>query len=113
MFTEVITNVGDGYDNCTGSFTAPVSGAYMFTAQVCTKILQFANVNIVANGTTVEASSQGGATANEECFTLTGVSVLEVGEQASIQGSYKARTDVLFENEYNWITFSGILVNPV
>ena len=74
MFTEVIANVGDGYDNCTGYFTAPVPGTYMFTAQIYTPSTGAAHVYIVANGTNVESTSHDGQTVSGECVTLTGVS---------------------------------------
>ena len=111
MFTEVIVNVGDGYNNCTGYFTAPVPGTYMFTAQMCSPTTAPANVNIVANGTNIEASSHRGK-GYVECATLTGVSVLDKGETASVQGSY-TNANALMEDTYRWNTFSGTLINTV
>jgi len=110
VFTEVIANAGDGYDNCTGYFTAPVPGTYMFTAQVCASSTGAAHVYLVTNGTNIEATSQRGSTANGECVTLTGVSVLDKGEQASVQGSYD-KVNALVQSRLRWNSFSGILIN--
>ncbi|VDI28426.1 Hypothetical predicted protein [Mytilus galloprovincialis] len=35
IFPTIIVNHGDGYDNTTGVFTAPISGMYLFTVQIC------------------------------------------------------------------------------
>ena len=112
MFTEVIANAGNGYDNCTGYFTAPVPGTYMFTAQVCSVNSGIAVVSIVANGTNVETTTHRGRDTFGTCVTLTGVSVLDEGDKANVQGSW-SRTNALMENKQHWNTFSGILINTV
>ena len=112
VFTEVIANAGDGYDNCTGHFSAPVPGTYMFTAQLCTPSTGAAHVYMVANGTKVESTYHRGITAAGECVTLTGVSVLDEGETARVEGSFTT-TNALKENVHRWNTFSGFLINII
>jgi len=36
VFSQTVFNHGDGYNNATGVFTAPASGVYMFTVNICT-----------------------------------------------------------------------------
>ena len=35
IFTNVESNIGNGYSTSTGEFTAPKAGAYLFTLQAC------------------------------------------------------------------------------
>jgi len=108
-FNRVLTNVGNGYDQKTGIFTAPFSGLYIFHLHFIgglhkrkTELAIFAGGEAMAvayaDGYDVDTNDQGACTA---------VVDLVMGEKASVK--------LYFGNPLLWasnlVSFSGVLIH--
>ncbi|RUS82326.1 hypothetical protein EGW08_009916 [Elysia chlorotica] len=49
-FDNIVTNIGDGFNNETGRFTAPVDGTYVFSVTVAAQARRRAAVELSLNG---------------------------------------------------------------
>ena len=49
VFNQVISNIGNGYNNCTGVFSAPATGTYVFYASAVEHNKQNLQLDIVLN----------------------------------------------------------------
>ena len=49
VFNQVISNIGSGYNNCTGVFSAPTTGTYVFYASAVEHNKQNLQLDIVLN----------------------------------------------------------------
>jgi len=50
VFTEVIRNYGNSYDNNTGIFQAPIAGSYLFTVHLCPRANKYVLYSVMVNG---------------------------------------------------------------
>ena len=96
VFDEVITNVGNGYDNLTGIFTAPVSGVYVFdmALMVASDVYQY--TELVKDGQSIVYNYSAATGVN--CFVSSSRTVTLQLEKAS-----KVWVRTITEN----ITFHG------
>lgn len=63
VFPDIAVNIGSGYNNSTGRFTAPVAGTYMFLVSFFTNIINAPiDFRIVLNGGSVGGNATTGTT---------------------------------------------------
>ncbi|XP_045204157.2 uncharacterized protein LOC123557036 [Mercenaria mercenaria] len=116
VFAETMLNKGGAYDNVTGMFTVPVSGAYLFTIQLC-----ILNKKQMHYGIMIDNSlyTSGRFYDNDAytCDSADAITVLEGGERVYVKCLYSPSSsgDILYEyssSTYNyWSSFSGLLIH--
>ena len=116
IFSNVVTNVGNAYDNVTGTFVCPVSGLYLFTANIMISTFSASHVDVECdvqrNGTRVAAvktfhgTSSGDATQTATSSVYLELTVGHVVTLADCSGWRYVYTDVQ-------TSFNGALIVPV
>jgi len=110
VYKVVLLNEGGGYDNSTGYFTAPRSGTYLFTAQVCSGDGTLAVVNIMANNIPVGTVIHEDATGSwVDCGSGSGIAILSKGQRAWVQTTH-SYTSTLGNSLTSWNSFTGVLI---
>ena len=117
VFPNVTINIGNGYNETNGFFTAPVNGTYLFSMQVCTTKNNWGWFQLVVSSSTGSTiilamshynSITAGSTNSDSVAYF-----LRAGEKVWVQ-SYEnsGKTLTLYFNEQTcWNHFSGVLVN--
>lgn len=110
VYATTLLNEGQGYDNMTGKFTAPVTGTYLFTAQFCLSggIRAYIFYAFVSQDTYIKRGVFNGSDANG-CYTTDVVTVIKAGAQVWITCTRLSMTTFVQNNVY-WNTFSGVLM---
>ncbi|XP_052814826.1 complement C1q-like protein 4 [Mya arenaria] len=115
MFDKVITNVGHGYDNNTGNFTAPYNGTYIFFLTITSSDIHKASFRLVKNGHRILNVNSIPTTAHNHTIPETNTHVvtvnMHVGDKvwAVNQGGFDAHEGLTG----NLLTsFSGHLLQP-
>ncbi|XP_054638770.1 complement C1q tumor necrosis factor-related protein 4-like [Dunckerocampus dactyliophorus] len=111
LYKEVLTNIGEAYDQETGEFTAPVRGVYYirFTTNAPTDFTMSAvlykNNNEIQLITHEQPSGEGSDTASNGAALL-----LEKGDKLSL---YLWQNTQIWDNSNHHSTFSGFLLFPM
>jgi len=110
VFTQVDTNVGNGYDSSTGIFTAPVTGTYSFNVQLCTIQDKGAVVGLFVNNivkTKLTTSGDG----YDGSRTLYYPALLKQGDKVQAKMEPGSSSGSIFtQDTYRTQSFSGALL---
>lgn len=108
IFTNTMYNYGGGYDNVSGTFTAPVDGTYLFTTNICSLDNNYICFAIVVENTLV-SSSVGYSAGGSPCFSLEAIVLLQTGNKVWIQTTYSSNG--VLQDNLRFNTFSGVFLN--
>ena len=113
MFQEIVQNEGKGYNKNTGIFTAPVTGTYLFTVQVCLYVNKGLSLSIVANGTTITAGFFGEWDWSGVCYSTDGLAFIQAEEEVKVLATNPLSGSVIIPDyaDQNWSFFSGVLLH--
>jgi len=105
-------NLGDAYDVNTGDFTAPVSGLYIFTAQLCVNKGEHVYIEIAKNGNALQRSIVYTSGSSHQCGNADVVDVLAQGDKVSLRTPSGAgfATTIYRLDTIHWSSFSGALL---
>ena len=111
IFNEIVTNLGDGYNKDSGSFTAPVSGVYSFSLYFMTSNTAWSYLGIYVNG-----ESQCNV-AGHSAYGVSGCSVIKEIKTGDVVNVRVAHGATLYtntnENYRNQNGFVGMLYKPL
>lgn len=113
VFQNVLTNFGNGYDNKTGVFTAPMSGVYVFTLQVCVNDGKSIYYEIKQGKESILKGRQY-KSSSRMCTAAVAFSYLKTGDSVSSGCSNVDTTtgsNIAESPTYYHSSFSGLLVN--
>ncbi|XP_044198254.1 complement C1q-like protein 4 [Thunnus albacares] len=110
VYNEVITNIGDAYNSCTGIFCAPVAGVYYFTffyhagGEHKSRLALMKNCETIVITSDHKSDSDGADNGGNVAFLQ-----LQAGDQVFVH---------LGANHHLWAaerhtSFSGFLVRPM
>jgi hypothetical protein len=85
VFETVVTNVGNGYHSHVGTFIAPVSGTYAFSATLLSFYHVNAHVAFVKNGQLITTMFVSGGEAGYDTTSQTIVLQLQKGDDVVVQ----------------------------
>jgi len=111
-FSDVQLNVGDAYDVNTGKFTAPVSGLYIFTSQLCVNKGQHVYIEIAKNENALQRSIVFTSGSTYQCCNADAFDVLAQGDTVSLRTppSAGSMTTIYRSDTILWSSFSGALL---
>ncbi|KAM9707807.1 uncharacterized protein ACNS7B_000291 isoform 3-T3 [Menidia menidia] len=110
IFSKTITNIGQGYNQSAGVFTAPTRGVYFFSFTVADYLKGYMGLYLYRNNQPVvfnlDLNDHGGYASTSNALALQ----LEEGDQIrlSLPASYR-----LYDDSRNFSVFSGFLLFPV
>merc|ERR1719382_138234 len=111
-FSGTRCNLGGGMDSKSGVFTAPKSGAYMFTIHVCTHDMKKGLLSLRCNGNEVASFYDQNHDSNHKNSMVGQSVVVEVSEGDKIQVYMFTHTG-LMDKRSNWLThFVGVFLRP-
>lgn len=113
IFRNVLTNAGNGYDKSTGVFTAPESGAYVFSLQLCVDIGNSIYYEI-RKGEEIISKGRAYNSTSSVCIAYVAFADLYAGDNVRAVCSYvpSKTKNVITESEtHHHSSFSGVLVN--
>ncbi|XP_060602878.1 complement C1q tumor necrosis factor-related protein 3-like [Ruditapes philippinarum] len=111
VYSNIIINIGDAYNKDTGVFVAPVSGLYLFTAQVCINGNMKVYAGIVVNGRLISKTAIGDKSW-WKCYTIDAITAVEKGNEVSVKCTNSCDvSDNLGETSFAVNSFSGILIH--
>ncbi|XP_045185310.1 uncharacterized protein LOC123543296 [Mercenaria mercenaria] len=113
IFTKTVYDKGLGYNNGTGVYTTPVSGAYLFSVQLCIQVDKFVYVEIVHEDVTImKVRLVDEGKTYHSCSTVTGVAVLNKGERVWVKSRLSSTGENIWRSPNSvWNSFSGVLIN--
>lgn len=109
-FQTTMYNFGNGYDNNTGVFTAPVNGTYLFTAQLCGHTNRYACYGIYVGDALVTKALDYDSDGGLPCNTADALVLLKAGDNVFLK-SGTCGSEKFTQDSYRWNTFSGVLLN--
>merc|ERR1719461_2222202 len=111
-FSGTKTNLGSGMDAKSGVFTAPKSGAYMFTIHICTHDMKKGLLSLRCNGNEVASFYDQNHDSNHKNSMVGQSVVVEVSEGDKIQVYMYTHTGIM-DKRSNWLThFVGVFLRP-
>ena len=108
IFTETLYNHGNGYNNNTGAFTAPVAGTYLFTGQLCSNHGTSIYTSIIVDGEYITRTRSYDDNSSS-CCSFDVIVMLDKSSNVVIW-SHSTNTE-LFTSNYSWNTFTGVLLH--
>ena len=112
VFSNTVFNHGDGYHNATGVFTAPVSGVYVFTVQMCSVAARYVYYAFVKTGGSKIVKGWMGDIDDTLCHVASAITKLTKGEETWLQCSY-GTSGVIYAGTGNVNMLSGSLLQEV
>ena len=111
IFSRVILNDNDVYDQNTGKFKTPVDGTYMFTASVCVVSNKFLGLEFLADATVI-GSFRTGDRGQYSCTSSTAMSQLLKGQIVKLVVVYEGGSgDIVLNHPAGFLSsFSGMLI---
>lgn len=113
IFPNLIVNFDDGYDNTTGVFTAPYSGMYLLTVQLCPEMNDSIHAFIkVGNGKILaDLNFRNNVGEHGPCVSSNGVDFLTKGDKAWVFCTHaNSNGDVIYIGGHG-NSFSGTLIH--
>uniref|UniRef100_A0A3Q3A2H1 C1q domain-containing protein n=1 Tax=Kryptolebias marmoratus TaxID=37003 RepID=A0A3Q3A2H1_KRYMA len=110
IFSKTITNIGQGYNQSAGVFTAPVRGLYFFSFTAADYLKGYMGLHLYRNDQPVifnlNLNDHGGYASTSNAVVLQ----LDGGDQVrlSLPASYR-----LYDDSRNFSVFSGFLLFPL
>lgn len=106
VFNQVISNIGNGYNNCTGVFSAPTTGTYVFYASAVEHNKQNLQLDIVLNSVP-KVRLMGYLSAAYQTGTNMVVLPLKRGDKVWVRHSYGTG---YWTHNVPLTTFSGFMI---
>ena len=111
-FTIEETDVGNGYDPGTSTYTVPVTGVYDFTWSLNMQVDGIYGTELVINNSVVDeqylrSTTHVGSYVNVQYATTTKVLHVQKGDRVFIRVNYKSGLVNLWDNSNAYSTFSG------
>ncbi|CAL8318631.1 unnamed protein product [Lota lota] len=112
-YDQVLSNVGGGYDQATGTFTAVVPGTYFFSYTMYNNNVGKPNsvLSLMKNGDRL-VSTWDTAAEGDVHDSATNAAVVELVAGDGVSVNMDARR-VLYDDAHNYNTFSGFLLFPL
>ena len=111
VFSNVILNIGGAYNSNNGVFVAPVTGVYLFTAQLCLQEEVWAQYGIVVNDKAVSKTAVG-ESQWWKCYTFDAVTEVQKGSHVYLKCTRDCDDGfMLMTHEYATSSFSGALLH--
>ncbi|WAQ93806.1 hypothetical protein MAR_006277 [Mya arenaria] len=114
IFSEMLINVGGGYNSASGTFTTPVAGSYLFTVSLCPKVGKSIFYKIVVKEDVV-ANGHSFGVSGYPCVYGNAIVQLDTNDVVYVKSSHY--TDELLKNglldSYDGKSncFSGVLLH--
>lgn len=110
IFQNILLNEGNGYDNVIGTFTAPATGLYYFTAHVCNNGGVGFYYNIILEHNIITASTKFN-NVQSDCGTVTVITKVTKGNRVWIKCTSGNTSSQLSESSSNRRnSFIGVLL---
>ena len=114
-FSTVILNIGNGYDESTGVFTAPLDGIYIFSVQVATHSGQYGRFQLVVDdrSNVILSISHYNPDVSFSSTSGTVAQRLTAGQRVWVQSQTISGTTQTLDQHPDYATnqFSGLLVH--
>jgi len=112
VFSQTVFNHGDGYNNATGVFTAPVSGVYVLTVHLCSLPNKYSHIAFVKSGGSEIVKGLIGDSSVHLCHVATAITTLTNAEAVWVQCTHDSGTS-LYADSYRLNTFAGSLLQQM